>query len=72
MLRLILRAVGLFILVFLLAQAGFSESSAGKTDKGGRTHTFGVPNPAVKLAGAAAYVLPGIVLKKGKPVLSES
>jgi len=34
------------------------EGSKAEEGKGGRTHTFGVSNPAKKLAGAAAYVLP--------------
>jgi len=46
----------------------YEKSSAGD-GKGGRTHTFGVLNPATKLVGAAAYALPGIVIKGGKPTL---
>lgn len=47
----------------------YEKSSAG--DKGGgRTHTFGVKLPAAKLANAVAYVLPGIRLKNGRPVLA--
>jgi hypothetical protein len=37
---------------------------------GGRTHTFGVKLPATKLKDAAAYTLPGVVLKGGRPVLA--
>jgi len=48
------------------------EGSKAAEGKGGRTHTFGVANPSKKLAGAAAYVLPGIAIKNGKPVLAES
>jgi hypothetical protein len=58
--------------IFLTADDWKYEGSKAESGRGGRTHTFGVPNPAVKLAGAAAYALPGIVLKKGKPILSES
>lgn len=46
----------------------YEKSSAGDTG-GGRTHTFGVSNPATKLAGAAAYVYPAVALKGGKPIL---
>jgi hypothetical protein len=58
--------------IFLTANDWKYEGSKAESGRGGRTHTFGVPNPAEKLAGAAAYVLPGIVVKNGKPVLSES
>lgn len=46
---------------------GSDASAAG----GGRTHTFGLKEPAKRLKGAAAYQLPGVVLKDGKPVLAE-
>ena len=55
--------------VFLTASDWKYEGSKAGAGKGGRTHTFGVSNPAKKLAGAAAYVLPGIVIKNGKPIL---
>jgi hypothetical protein len=58
--------------VFLTANDWKYEGSKAKHGRGGRTHTFGVSNPATKLSGAAAYVLPGIAIKSGKPVLSES
>jgi len=35
-------------------------------------HTPSESNPSKKLAGAAAYVLPGIAIKNGKPVLAEN
>ena len=57
--------------VFLTADDWKYERSSAAQGKGGRTHTFGVSNPAKKLAGAAAYVLPGIVVKNGKPVLAQ-
>ena len=34
----------------------------------GRTHTFGVKNPATKLAGCAVYRRADIVIRDGKPV----
>src|SRR5260370_3605580 len=58
--------------LFLTANDSKYEGSKAKQGKGGRTHTFGVSNPAQKLIGAAAYALPGIVVKNGKPVLPEA
>ncbi len=46
----------------------YEGSRAGPTG-GGRTHTFGLKEPAKRLAGAAAYVYPGIILQRGHPVL---
>lgn len=57
--------------VFLSADDWKYEGSKAQHGRGGRTHTFGVSNPAEKLARAAAYVLPGIVVRNGKPVLSD-
>lgn len=48
----------------------YEKSGAGASG-GGRTHTFGVKHPATKLKDAAAYELPGIILKGGKPIISE-
>lgn len=47
------------------------EGSKAGDGRGGRTHTFGVSNPAKKLKGTAAYELPGIAIKNGKPVLAD-
>lgn len=58
--------------VFLTADNWKYEKSTAGAGKGGRTHTFGVSNPAKILAGAAAYTVPGIEIKNGKPVLSET
>ena len=55
--------------VFINSEDWKYETSKAAAGKGGRTHTFGVMRPAEKLASAAAYVLPGIVLKRGKPTL---
>jgi hypothetical protein len=55
--------------VFLNSGDWKYEGSGAREGKGGRTHTFGVKNPAARLSGAAAYALPGIVLKGGKPTL---
>ena len=58
--------------IFLTANDWKYEESKAESGRGGHTHTFGIPNPAEKLSGAVAYVLPGIVVKNGKPILSES
>jgi hypothetical protein len=39
---------------------------------GGRTHTFGVKNPAEMLAKTIVYQSPGVRLSRGKPCLVES
>jgi hypothetical protein len=57
--------------IFLTADDWKYEGSKAGQGKGGRTHTFGVSNPAKKLAEAAAYTLPGIKVKNGKPVLAD-
>jgi hypothetical protein len=56
--------------VFLESADWKYEGSGAGAGKGGRTHTFGVMNPATKLRAAAAYTLPGIVIKNGKPSLN--
>lgn len=45
----------------------YETSRAGATG-GGRTHTFGVRNPARKLAGKAVYRRRDVVIRDGKPV----
>jgi hypothetical protein len=45
----------------------YEKSKAGEGG-GGRTHTFGVRNPASKLKGCAVYYRTDIVLRRGKPV----
>lgn len=45
----------------------YEGSSAGE-GQGGRTHTFGVKNPATKLKEKAVYSRSDIVLRQGKPV----
>jgi hypothetical protein len=56
--------------VFLTADNWKYEGSKAGEGKGGRTHTFGVKNPAATLVNAAAYKLPGIAIKNGKPILA--
>jgi hypothetical protein len=49
------------------------EGSTASNEGGGRTHTFGVRSPSklIKQANAIAYMLPGIKLKRGRPILME-
>jgi len=56
---------------FLKAADWKYEGSRAGAGRGGRTHTFGVSNPAEKFADAAAYRLRGIVIKGGKPTLAD-
>jgi hypothetical protein len=55
--------------VFLYKEDWKYEKSSAGAGAGGRTHTFGVKNPATKLKDAVAYSLPGIALRNGRPVL---
>lgn len=57
--------------VFLEKEDWKYETSKAGAQGGGRTHTFGIKQPATKLRGAAAYMLDGIALKNGRPVISE-
>jgi len=45
------------------------EGSKATEGHGGRTHTFGVKNPAVVIRGAVLYQAPGVRLARGKPSL---
>ena len=57
--------------VVLLSKSDWKyEASKAGISGGGRTHTFGVRLPATKLRGSAAFVLPGIALRRGRPVLA--
>ena len=56
--------------VFLTKQDWKYERSKASEKGGGRTHTFGLRRPSEKLRGAAAFRLPGVVLRGGKPVLA--
>lgn len=48
------------------------EGSKATQGRGGRTHTFGVRNPATVLAKAVVYQAPAICLVRGKPCLSDT
>jgi hypothetical protein len=45
----------------------YEKSSAGERG-GGRTHTFGVKNPATRLKGKAVYQRKDVLIQRGKPV----
>jgi hypothetical protein len=47
------------------------EGSKASGSGGGRTHTFGLRNPAKRLAGAVVHRAPNIALFKGRPVLMD-
>ena len=57
--------------VFLEKEDWKYEGSTASSKGGGRTHTFGVKQPATKLRGCAAYSRAGIILRAGKPVPGE-
>ena len=46
------------------------EGSRAQEGRGGRTHTFGVKNPADRLSKSIAYQAPQIVLRLGKPTMA--
>ena len=46
------------------------EGSGAGEGRGGRTHTFGVKNPAKRLQDSIVYLAPGIVLRQGGPTLT--
>jgi hypothetical protein len=57
--------------VAFLTQADWKyEGSRAGADGGGRTHTFGVREPAKRLEGCAFYRRSDVVLRQGKPVPS--
>ena len=58
--------------VFLDKKDWKYEGSKAGAGRGGRTHTFGISNPAAKLKDAAAYVNRNVALKGGKPIMTET
>jgi hypothetical protein len=58
--------------VFLEKDDWKYEGSTASQGGGGRTHTFGVRLPATKLKDAAAYVNKNVILKGGKPIMTET
>ncbi|HXX23854.1 MAG TPA: hypothetical protein VEO19_11950 [Terriglobia bacterium] len=55
---------------FLQSKDWKYEGSKAREVKGGRTHTFGVRNPAAKFAQTIIYHRPKIVLRQSKPTLA--
>jgi hypothetical protein len=58
--------------IFLEKKDWKYEGSKAGASGGGRTHTFGVRNPAKKLKDAGAYVYENVSLKGGKPIMTEA
>jgi len=58
--------------VFLTRDDWKYEGSSAGASGGGRTHTFGLRQPAARLRDATAYRAPGVALRGGKPVLTTS
>ena len=48
------------------------EGSKAAEGRGGRTHTFGVKNPAKRFKDSMVYQSPRIKMTQGGPVLSSS
>lgn len=55
-------------IVFLEKSDWKYEGSRASQKGGGRTHTFGIRNPAAKLKGKAVYSRKDVRIKDGKPV----
>ena len=55
---------------FLQSEDWKYGGSKAREGKGGRTHTFGVRNPAAKFAQTIIYHHPKIVLRQSKPTLT--
>lgn len=48
------------------------ETSKAAEGRGGRTHTFGVKNPAKRFRDTIVYQSPRIVISQGGPVLADN
>jgi hypothetical protein len=55
---------------FLSQQDWKYEGSKAKEGRGGRTHTFGVKNPAKRFANSIVWRQPNVVLRQGRPTLA--
>ena len=56
--------------VFLHAEDWKYEGSKAAEGRGGRTHTFGIKNPATHLRGSVVYQNPRVAIRQGGPVLA--
>jgi hypothetical protein len=45
-----------------------SQATLADPAGGGRTHTFGVKNAAMKLRGHAVYLRQDVIVRDGKPI----
>lgn len=45
------------------------EGNRAGAGRGGRTHTFGLRSPAQRLRNAAAFTLPGVAVRGGRPIV---
>jgi hypothetical protein len=59
-------------IAFLREEEWKYEGSKAREGHGGRTHTFGVKNPAKRLKDCIAYQNPRAVIRQGGPVLADS
>lgn len=57
-------------LPFLREEDWKYEGSRAGQGRGGRTHTFGVKNPADRPSGSVVYQAPAIILSRGRPTLA--
>jgi hypothetical protein len=57
---------------FLLQEDWKYEGSKAAEGRGGRTHTFGVKNPAKRFQNSIVYQSPRIVIRQGGPVLAST
>lgn len=55
-------------IVFLQKSDWKYETSSASSKGGGRTHTFGVKNPAKTLRGKAVYERRDVIIRDGKPI----
>ncbi|HXM20222.1 MAG TPA: hypothetical protein VN948_03025 [Terriglobales bacterium] len=55
---------------FLRAEDWKYEGSKAAEGRGGRTHTFGIKNPAKHLRGSIVYQNPRVAIRQGGPVLA--
>jgi hypothetical protein len=55
---------------FLKSEDWKYEASKAAEGRGGRTHTFGVKNPASRFKSSIVYQSPRIVIRQGGPVLA--
>lgn len=65
-------AIGRVDIPFLRQDDWKYEGSTAAEGRGGRTHTFGVKNPATRLRPSIVYQNPRVVIRQGGPILHET